>query len=220
MGVVVNKSAPVMVKPSEPVATTGATVKLSSLDQVHTNIPVTSLLVFQHPMNEAPAETIQRALSQALVHYYPISGRIAAGADEIQCTGEGVVFVAASADCSLQESKLLLTEEPPSAAASPAGATSRPLLDELAVYYDDTAYGCGGGPLMLVQVTAFSCGGFVVGVTWNHGVGDTMGIAQFLQAVGEMARGVPSPSVIPHRIWDDSRIPSLSPSVIAAAVRQ
>jgi len=41
---------------------------------------------------------------------------------------------------------------------------------------------------MLVQVTAFSFGGFVVGVTWNHGVGDTMGIAQFLQAVGEMAR--------------------------------
>ena len=100
MGVVVNKSSPVMVKPSEPVATTGgATVKLSSLDQLHTNIPVTSLLVFQHPMNEAPAETIQRALSQVLVHYYPISGRIAAGADEIQCTGEGVVFVAASDDC-------------------------------------------------------------------------------------------------------------------------
>lgn len=220
MGVVVNKSSPVMLKPSEPVATTGgATVKLSSLDQLHTNIPVTSLLVFQHPMNEAPAETIQRALSQVLVHYYPISGRIAAGADEIQCTGEGVVFVAASADCSLQQSKLLLTEEP---ATSPSGATSsRPLLDELAVYYDDdTAYGCCGGPLMLLQVTAFSCGGFVVGVTWNHGVGDTMGIAQFLQAVGEMARGVPSPSVIPHRVWDDSQIPSLSPSVIAAAVRQ
>ncbi|TVU18615.1 hypothetical protein EJB05_34722, partial [Eragrostis curvula] len=200
-----------MVKPWQPVATDSA-IKLSLLDQVHLNIPVTMLLVFEHPINKAPAETIQRALSQSLVHYYPISGRIPAGADEIHCTGEGVVFVAASADCSLEKSKLLLLEQP--SASSPAGATSRALLDDLAVYYDDG--GCAGGPLMLVQVTEFSCGGFVVGVTWNHGVGDTAGIAQFLQAVGEMARGMSSPSVIPNRNWDDSLVPSLSPSVVAA----
>ncbi|TVU18629.1 hypothetical protein EJB05_34736, partial [Eragrostis curvula] len=89
MGVVVKKSSPVMVKPWQPVATDSA-IKLSLLDQVHLNIPVTMLLVFEHPINKAPAETIQRALSQSLVHYYPISGRIPAGADEIHCTGEGV----------------------------------------------------------------------------------------------------------------------------------
>lgn len=210
MGVVVNKSSPVMVKPCEPVAA-GSAIKLSFLDQVHLNIPVTSLIVFEHPISDAAA-SIQRALSQALVHYYPIAGRIAAGADEIQCTGEGVTFVAASADCSLDQSKLL-EEEPPSA-ASPAGATSRALLDDLAVYYDDPA--AGGCPLVQLQVTEFSCGGFVLGVTWNHGVGDTTGIAQFLQAVGEMARGMSSPSVLPSRVWDDSLIPSLSPAFVSA----
>jgi hypothetical protein len=216
MGVVVNKSSPVMVKPWEPMATGGA-IKLSFLDQIHMNIPVTSLIVFEHPINQAPAETIQRALSQALVHYYPISGRIAAGADEIQCTGEGVVFVAASVDCSLEQTNLLKEEEP--SVASPAGATSRALLDDLAVYYDP-ADGCGGGPLMLMQVTQFSCGGFVIGVTWNHAIGDTTGIAQFLQAVGEMARGMSSPSVLPTRSWDDSLTPSLSPSVVSAIRQQ
>ncbi|KAF8711101.1 hypothetical protein HU200_005407 [Digitaria exilis] len=188
-------------------------MKLSFLDQVHLNIPVTSLIVFEHPVNVA-AETIRRALSQTLVHYYPVAGRLAAGSDEINCTGEGVVFVAASADCSLEQSKLLKEEQP--TAASAAGATSRALLDDLAVYYDHGC--CSGGPLMMMQVTEFSCGGFVLGVTWNHGIGDTTGIAQLLQAVGEMARGMLSPSVIPSRIWDDnnSMIPSLSPSSIAS----
>uniref|UniRef100_A0A0E0ADW0 Uncharacterized protein n=1 Tax=Oryza glumipatula TaxID=40148 RepID=A0A0E0ADW0_9ORYZ len=54
--------------------------------------------------------------------------------------------------------------------------------------------------LLMMQVTEFECGGFVVGVTWNHGVADTYGLAQFLRAVGELACGLPSPSVIPVRI--------------------
>ncbi|GJN37224.1 hypothetical protein PR202_gb26183 [Eleusine coracana subsp. coracana] len=215
MGVRVNKSSPVMVKPREPMAKGGA-IKLSFLDQIHVNIPVTSLIVFEHPIDKTP-ESIQRALSQALVHYYPISGRIPAGADEIQCTGEGVVFVAASADCSLEQSTLFKEEQP--SPASPSGATSRALLDDLAVYYDP-ADGCVAKPLMLMQVTEFSCGGFVLGVTWNHAIGDTTGIAQFLQAVGEMARGMSSPSVLPSRIWDDSLIPSLSPSAVVALQQQ
>lgn len=49
----------------------------------------------------------------------------------------------------------------------------------------------------------FTCGGFVIGVTWNHGTADAFGVAQFLQAVGEIARGLPSPSVVPVR-YDDS----------------
>ena len=60
----------------------------------------------------------------------------------------------------------------------------------------------------------FSCGGFALGVTWNHGVADGAGMAQFLQAVGELATGMPSPSVAPAR-WDDT-VPSLPPSVLQA----
>ncbi|RLN35821.1 hypothetical protein C2845_PM03G29090 [Panicum miliaceum] len=74
---------------------------------------------------------------------------------------------------------------------------------------------CGpGDPLLMVQVTEFLCGGFVLGVTWNHGVDDGAGVGQFLQAVGELAGGLPSPSVAPVR-WDGS-LPSLPPSVLEA----
>jgi hypothetical protein len=70
------------------------------------------LLAFEHPIHET-AETIKRALSQALVHYYPFAGRLVAAADtgdeaasHIQyCSGDGVVFVAASASCALKEVK-------------------------------------------------------------------------------------------------------------------
>lgn len=56
-----------------------------------------------------------------------------------------------------------------------------------------------GDPLLLMQVTEFSCGGFTVAVTWNHAVADGKGMAQFLQAIGELARGMPAPSVLPRR---------------------
>uniref|UniRef100_A0ACD5TQZ0 Uncharacterized protein n=1 Tax=Avena sativa TaxID=4498 RepID=A0ACD5TQZ0_AVESA len=57
-------------------------------------------------------------------------------------------------------------------------------------------------PLVLMQVTVFSCGGFVLGVSFNHAIADGVGMCQFLQAVGEFSRGLPSPSVLPVRQED------------------
>ncbi|CAL4993620.1 unnamed protein product [Urochloa decumbens] len=151
MGVAVRKSSPVVVTPSEPVETTTRTIKLSSFDVGLYTIPATALLMFEQPIHDA-AETIQRALSRALVHYYPIAGRIVgAGADgsevHIHCNGEGVAFISASIDCALKEAMSL--DRSPGA---------RTLLDELAVYYP--AMRCGPtDPLLLMQVTEFSCGG-------------------------------------------------------------
>lgn len=187
MSLLVRKSSPVVVRPSPEPATTRGTVKLSSFDMGLYDMPTTSLLVFENHLHNA-AETIQGALSRALAYYYPVAGRIVArggGSDDdiyIDCNGEGVEFVAASASQALKEVIC---------------------FDDLAVYYPDMA--CGpGDPLLLMQVTEFSCGGFVLGVTWNHGVADGAGIGQFLKAVGELAGGLPSPSVAPVR-WDHVR---------------
>jgi hypothetical protein len=48
-----------------------------------------------------------------------------------------------------------------------------------------------------VQVTAFECGGFVVGFWFSHAVADGLGAAKFMGAVGELARGVDRVSVAP-----------------------
>jgi hypothetical protein len=203
-GVVVTTSSPVTIVPSESEPATlqrGDTVSLSSFDKCVVPFPVTTLLVFDRPIHE-PAETVRKALSRALAHYRPVAGRLATRRDGepcLACTDDGVTFVAASASCALDLEEL---------------ATSPALLKDLAVYYPGDL--CRDGePLLLVQVTEFSCGGFVVGATWNHIVADGEGMGQFLQAVGELARGVSQPSVAPARCWDDS-LPGLPPSMVAA----
>ncbi|KAJ1256921.1 hypothetical protein BS78_K269500 [Paspalum vaginatum] len=157
--------------------------------------PTRLLLAFDCPIHE-PAETIRRALSLALTHYYPVAGRLDGGGG-IACTGEGVPFVGARASCALGDAMATLQQM--DLTISCPGVFCRDVVD----------------PLLLVQVTEFSCGGYVVGVTWNHILADGAGMGQFLTAVGELARGVSPPSVAPVRHWDEAllRLPS---SMVAA----
>ncbi|KAF8731422.1 hypothetical protein HU200_016484 [Digitaria exilis] len=206
MSVEARKSSPapaVIIRPPEALTvtttTSGGTIKLTSFDRGFVKVPFTVLLVFEH-MDHHAIDSIKRALSQALVHYYPFAGRIiisseAVDGDEfsIRCTSDGVEFLTASMDCSLKEAKILHE--------SPMGKIN-PLLNELAVLYPAGSYGFDD-PLLSVQVTEFSCGGLVLAVTSNHAIADGVGIAQFLSTVGELARGSPSPSVVPVR-WDDA----------------
>ncbi|KAF7099729.1 hypothetical protein CFC21_101328 [Triticum aestivum] len=179
MSVVVSKSSPVVLYPAEPQAPAGD-VQLSSFDQRIPPFACTLLLMFDHPIDN-PIETIKRALSRALVPYRPVCGRLAGADHSIVCTDEGVPFVGASASCALDLEKV-----------TPA------LLADLAVAYAGP-FCRRADPLLQMQATEFSCGGFVVGVTSNHVLADGIGIGQFLQAVGELARGMPQPSVIPVR---------------------
>jgi hypothetical protein len=207
MSITVTKSSLVLVGPSTSpaaVETTGHIINLSSFDKALAFFPVTSFHIFDHAIHR-PAETVRSALSRTLVHYSPVAGRAVIDDDDggelrLACTGEGVGFVSASANCSLADVKLF---DPPFAA----------LLKELAVDLGAEGFRLSD-PLLLVQVTEFSCGGFVVGVTRNHVVADGTGFAQFLQAVGELARGLPRPSVFPVSCGDDS-LPELPPFVDA-----
>ncbi|CAM0913694.1 unnamed protein product [Alopecurus aequalis] len=190
MSVVVTKSSPVLVRPSSDPADSSSHIKLSSVDECYASLPVTCLLVFDHPIDD-PVVTIKHALSQALVHYSAIAGRLADD-NRILCTGEGVMFVGASA------SRALVPTLPP--------------INDLALRYPGEL--CRHGePLLLMQVTEFSCGGFTIAVTWNHGVADAKGMAQFLQDVGELARGMPAPSVLPVRTSE--KLPVIPPWMLA-----
>ncbi|KAJ7942316.1 Benzyl alcohol O-benzoyltransferase [Quillaja saponaria] len=60
--------------------------------------------------------------------------------------------------------------------------------------------GITGCPLLLIQVTRLLCGGFVFAVRLNHTMADSLGLAQFLKAVAEFARGATELSVSP--VWE------------------
>ncbi|XP_057850967.1 3'-N-debenzoyl-2'-deoxytaxol N-benzoyltransferase [Cryptomeria japonica] len=168
-----------------------STLYLSNLDnQPAARVAVNMLLVYEGCANVLPdpAKTIRYALSKVLVYYYPLAGRLRKKEDgkfQVECTGEGVLFVETLVDKSL--SILGDLEQ------------LRPSFKQLVFRFPfDTAM--EDVHPMVLQVNRFTCGGFVVGVTFYHILCDGRGVGKFLIDLGEMARGHVKLSIEP--IWD------------------
>ncbi|KAK4379802.1 hypothetical protein RND71_001664 [Anisodus tanguticus] len=142
---------------------------------------------------------IRDAFSKALVPYYPLAGRLKLSTYnnqllQIDCSAQGIWYVEASADCTLLDVNNF------DEASALDDSTFDKLLPQL---HPSTPPPVGHDtfmdPLVLVQVTEFKCGGYVMGLTFCHSICDGLGAAQFLKAVGEFARGVEKLSVAP--VW-------------------
>ncbi|KAJ4724407.1 Benzyl alcohol O-benzoyltransferase [Melia azedarach] len=155
-----------------------------------------------------PVKVIKEAVSRALVFYYPLAGRLREGPDRkltVDCNAEGVLFIEAEANFKLEQ--LGNAIQPPC-----------PYLDEL-LYNVPGSDGILGCPLLLIQVriylskvTRLTCGGFIVGLRFNHTIWDGFGLMQFLKTIEEMARGEHSPSVFP--VWQRELLNARSPPQI------
>eukprot|EP00253_Pinus_taeda_P030500 PITA_30500 len=149
---------------------------------------------------EDPAKVIREALAKVLVFYYPYAGRLREapfGKLLVDCTSEGVLFVEADADVSMEEFGDL---HPPF-----------PCLADLLrdVPSSETIT---NSPLLVIQVTRLRCGGFIFASSLNHTMSDALGLVQFLKALGEMARGAARPSVRP--VWEREILrPRTNPTV-------
>ncbi|KAL5561097.1 hypothetical protein UlMin_030844 [Ulmus minor] len=179
MALCVVRSRHGLVRPSEKTPTT--TLQLSALDKVPVlRCNARSLHVYKEG-GEGAAAAIREAISKALVLYYPLAGRLKDSSQlseglQLECCGEGVWFVEASASCTLDALNYLYED-----AAS------------ISYQQDDLL------PNQVPTLTQFECGGFVIGLVLSHTICDGLGAAQFLNAVGELARGVHHLSVSP--VW-------------------
>ncbi|URD86242.1 3'-N-debenzoyl-2'-deoxytaxol N-benzoyltransferase [Musa troglodytarum] len=185
----VAKLAPELIVPSE--ATPTGNLPLSFMDRLPTmRFMVESIHVYSH--GEEPAELIRGALSKALVPYFPMAGRFAmsGGELEVACTGEGIWFVEATADFSLEDVNNLQLP------------LAVPKEDILPYFPPEDIKDV----IMLIQVTQFKCGGFVVGIRSDHAMGGGAGFGAFMQTVAYMARGRAAPSVMPA--WGRAAIPN------------
>ncbi|KAK1560601.1 hypothetical protein Q3G72_028687 [Acer saccharum] len=190
-----------LVRPADP--TPSGTLELSGIDRIPVlRCNARTLHVFTH--GPEAAQVIRGALSRALVPYYPLAGRLkesSQGMLQIECSGEGAWFVEALANCTLDSVNYF------------DDVTSIP-YDQLLP--DSVPQTKGMEPLVQMQVTQFECGGFVIGLTFCHSICDGLGAAQFLNAVGELGRGLEQPSVAPvwHRDFfppSDHQLESVTP---------
>ncbi|KAK7337871.1 hypothetical protein VNO77_18459 [Canavalia gladiata] len=135
-----------------------------------------------------PVEVIRGALAQTLVFYYPFAGRLREGPNRklmVDCIGEGVIFIEADADVTLDQ----------------FGDSVIPLFPciQQLLYDVPASDGIINTPLLFVQVTRLKCGGFILTGNVNHTMIDGPGVSQFMNAWAEMARGAHKPSVLP--VW-------------------
>ncbi|KAL5543845.1 hypothetical protein UlMin_007629 [Ulmus minor] len=175
----VNKQEPTLVPPAEE--TEKGLYFLSNLDQ-NIAVIVRTIYCFKSAAkgNEESAEVIKNALAKVLVYYYPLAGRLTISLEGkliVDCTGEGAVFVEAEANCSVEEIGDITKPDPVT-------------LGKL-VYDIPGAKNILEIPPLVAQVTKFKCGGFVLGLCLNHCMFDGLGAMEFVNAWGEIARGLP-----------------------------
>lgn len=172
-----------LVKPSEETPKHG--LWLSNLDLLVARSLTPTVYIYRprsDPAFFSPA-VLKAALSKALVPFYPLAGRLAqddAGRPEIQCSGEGVLFVTARAEATLDD----LGDFAPS--------------DELRQMLVPSGAGPHAGILAVFQVTLFKCGGACLGVGIHHTAADGLAALDFVNSWATIARaddvGVPAPS--------------------------
>ncbi|KAJ6416143.1 hypothetical protein OIU84_004862 [Salix udensis] len=187
----VKRCEPQLIPPSEP--TPHELKPLSDIDDQRGTRSHFPFIMFYHGnpsmKGKDPAVAIKEALGKALVFYYPLAGRVIEGPRGkllVDCTGEGILFVEADADVTVDQ----------------LGDSIQPPCSYIEEFLHDVPGSSGvlGCPLLLIQVTRLVCGGFIFAIRLNHTVSDTPGMTKFLNTVGEMAVGASTPSQLP--VWE------------------
>ncbi|KAF3673002.1 Spermidine hydroxycinnamoyl transferase [Capsicum annuum] len=168
-----------VVKPAEP--TWNGTVSLSEFDQTFavTHVPTIYYYKFcQDFVTRDIIKTLKTSLSKALVHFYPLAGRlrwISGSRLELECDASGVVLTEAETAARLDDlSDFLLS--PDHNGLFPRVDYTIP-IDEL--------------PLLFVQLTKFQCGGIALSFAVSHAVVDGQSALYFFSEWARLSRGEP-----------------------------
>ncbi|KAI3450891.1 hypothetical protein Pfo_007556 [Paulownia fortunei] len=168
-------------------------LSLSHLDTDRNLLVTLRYLRVYSNISDQPAEpfhVITTALSAALIRYYSLAGtlrrRHSDGRLELHChVGDGVPVVRAVVNCPLSLVK------------HPDADVDENFAEQLVPDPDQDESSIRP---MTLQVTRFSCGGFVLGAAIHHAICDGLGATLFFNAMAELARGAGQTTIDP--VWD------------------
>ncbi|GMY20181.1 spermidine hydroxycinnamoyl transferase-like [Fagus crenata] len=172
---VITSTSPV--GPSKP--TPSGLLWLSESDQIAPWTHAPLVYIYRHNSNNTipfVMETMRNSLSEALVHYYPLAGRlhwIEGGRLELDCNAMGAQLLEAYSEAKLDE----LGDFAPT-------DTVQDLIPKV-----DYTTPIENWPLFLVQLTRFRCGGLCIGVAISHSVVDGQAVNSFINSWAKLARG-------------------------------
>ncbi|XP_074306667.1 shikimate O-hydroxycinnamoyltransferase-like [Silene latifolia] len=114
-----------------------------------------------NPITQVNSTLLKSTLSQFLVTFYPIAGRLSkndvTGRIEIDCNAKGVLFVDVETSYNVSDF---------------GEFTPNHMIRKLLVPVCDYSGGLTNIPLLMVQLTRFACGGVALGLAAHHYVGD------------------------------------------------
>ncbi|XP_049413412.1 shikimate O-hydroxycinnamoyltransferase-like [Solanum stenotomum] len=173
----INIKESTLVKPSKPTPT--KRIWSSNLDLIVGRIHL--LTVYFYKPNGSSSffdnKVMKEALSNVLVSFYPMAGRLARdeqGRIEVNCNGEGVLFVEAESDSCIDD----FGDFTPC-------LELRKLIPSVETSGDISTF-----PLAIFQVTRFKCGGVALGGGVFHTLSDGLSSLHFINTWSDIARGL------------------------------
>ncbi|WOG85481.1 hypothetical protein DCAR_0104670 [Daucus carota subsp. sativus] len=170
-----------IIKPCTPTPPSLSTYNLSLMDELAPNLNVPTIFYYSAPDQESADEVALRykhlktSLSKILTTFYPFAGRYRAESYLVDCSDQGAEYVEAKVDIRLDDLVSQRTD------------VKAELLNELLPYpigaideYED--------PLLAVQVSGFSCGGFAIGICSSHRIADVSTTIAFVNAWATAAK--------------------------------
>ncbi|EEF33008.1 Anthranilate N-benzoyltransferase protein, putative [Ricinus communis] len=122
-------------------------------------------------------DLLHKGTMKVLVEFYPVAGRLGKddnGRLQINCNNEGVLFIEAETDSSMDDlGDVMVNLKIPQ------------LIPTL-----DFSNGISSFPLFVVQATTFTCGGVSLGIRFHHVLADGSAALYFINTWCDVARGL------------------------------
>lgn len=161
-----------LIKPSVSTPPTLRRYKISFIDELAPSMNLSLVLFFPHNTDYNPIQ-LEESLEKTLTLMYPLAGRYMADVRTVDCNDQGVEFIQAQTDTTIQDFLDLKVLDP--------NLINQFIPSKLLADGSTDA-------VLATQITMFKCGGLALGVSIAHRIGDISTMIAFLNQWATLSR--------------------------------